>query len=131
MATRGRGSSKKFGITKYLQLLSFCQTIISTLPVGYYNFKTVWDNLNEVDKNMTTLTAMLIAQKERNKNRHKPEEAHRHQQPHRHTKNRHHLVDKKKIFLGLFAQNQATWKVTAGLLKRRKGKWAPRPLCIN
>jgi hypothetical protein len=21
--------------------------------------------------------------------------------------------------------------VTAGLLKRRKGKWAPRPLCIN
>jgi Zn-finger nucleic acid-binding protein len=92
--------------------------------------QTVWDNLNEVDKNMTTLTAMLIAQKERNKNRHKPEEAHRHQQPHRHTKNRHHLVDKKKFF-GLFAQNQATWKVTAGLLKRRKGKWAPRPLCIN
>jgi hypothetical protein len=60
---------------KYLQLLSFCQTIITTLPVEFRNVKTVWNNLNDVDKNMTTLTAMLIAQNERNKNRHEPGEA--------------------------------------------------------
>jgi hypothetical protein len=59
---------------KYLQLLSFCQTISTTLPVEFRNVKTVWNNLNDVDKNMTTLTAMLIAQKENNKNRHEPGE---------------------------------------------------------
>jgi hypothetical protein len=66
---------------KYLQLLSFChdinnkRTIITTLPVEFRNVKTVWNNLNDVDKNMTTLTAKLIAQKKRNKNRHEPGEA--------------------------------------------------------
>lgn len=75
MLKRGRGSSKKLEWKKYLQLLSFCQTIITTLPVEFRNVKTVWNNLNDVDKNMTTLTAMLIAQKERNKNRHEPREA--------------------------------------------------------
>lgn len=133
MATRRRGSSKKFGIKKNT---CNCWVFVKRLS-RHYQLDTTTSKrsgtilMKSTRKNMTTLTAMQISQKERNKNRHKPEEAHRHRQPHRHTKDRHPLVDKNKKLFGLFAQNQATWKVTTGLLKRRKGKWAPRPLCIH
>jgi hypothetical protein len=71
---------------------------------------------------MTTLTAMKIFQKERNKNRHKPEEAHRHQQPHRHTKDRHPLVDKNKKLFGLFCTKSGHMESDYWTLKEKKGK---------